>query len=544
MAESRDSVEQYRMDTLTPEETLFVDVLGRNLEHLLTLDESRSQVTWRLFRIERRLLDNPLAPAPIGSTLTDVLRNIWLEMKDGAAPLQFARQYLAKVIHTWRGPQRRWENPYRVDDVQGRTLLGFLSPRKERQTFIPFLVDAIGAESCCVLSDFPSVKEELPAAACQFSWSTAPHVRNGRLRAACARPVSIWRRHLRALGAEIGLSGLAQLAILDGLISNCNRFHRYRKFLEYLRPAKVLVEYDRHGKASCLILAARSLGIPTFTMVHGVIAGPFGYTPVLADRILCWGELQYRKLVRFGTEAGRIDIVGYVEPIGEADGQQARELRAKLKVADGEIVAVLATAPYGQARAEYLTEVFCDVILSLERVRGVVRLHPSEKMTSYSSLVNRFPQVTFVTSQEQSLDEILSVADVVVVHSSGFGSEALAKGTPCVVLDVLDLPLGHGEDLVTIGGMPRAQNGVELRTILERLAFDQDYSKRLVTRASRFSRIVFAARGQEACSNIARVLKGKRCYTIQEAMTRPDVSGCLRKEIEQGGTPPMPGLPR
>ena len=61
------------------------------------------------------------------------------------------------------------------------------------------------------------------------------------------------------------------------------------------------------------------------------------------------------------------------------------------------------------------------------------------------------------------MDTALAAADVVVVHSSGLGGDALVKRRLTVVLDVIDFPLGHGQDLIDWGGCPRAHRPAACR---------------------------------------------------------------------------------
>ena len=75
------------------------------------------------------------------------------------------------------------------------------------------------------------------------------------------------------------------------------------------RPDAVLVEYDRGAFAAPIVAAARSLGIPTATMVHGSVH-PHGYTPLLADVAFCWGEAQARQLEQAGASPDRLIVTG------------------------------------------------------------------------------------------------------------------------------------------------------------------------------------------------------------------------------------------
>ena len=72
----------------------------------------------------------------------------------------------------------------------------------------------------------------------------------------------------------------------------------------------VLTEAEHNNPWSCLILAARHRGIPTATMIHGVIYSSYGYTPLLSDMALCWGRDQVQQMIEQGVEPERLVITG------------------------------------------------------------------------------------------------------------------------------------------------------------------------------------------------------------------------------------------
>ncbi len=81
------------------------------------------------------------------------------------------------------------------------------------------------------------------------------------------------------------------------------------------------------------------------------------------------------------------------------------------------------------------------------------------------------------------MDESLAASDVVVVSASGFGSDALVKRRPVVVLHVdADLD-GQNWDLVQLAGSPHCRTAEELTRALATMAHDQLYRRQKVAEA-------------------------------------------------------------
>ncbi len=103
----------------------------------------------------------------------------------------------------------------------------------------------------------------------------------------------------------------------------------------------------------------------------------------------------------------------------------------------------------------------------------------------------------------------LAAADIVVVHSSGLGSDALVKRRLTVVLDTIDFPLGHGQDLIEQGGCPRARSADELRAILLRLLSDPQQRQRCERSREDFVAAFCSFFGDEAARRIADHVLGR-----------------------------------
>lgn len=455
--------------------------------------------------VELELAEPAFRGVELGSTLQDLLSSVFIR---GVVPLNAAarrRALLHSIVHRIRGAETDGSGDRLSDLEAGRILVVTISTRAYHRRTVPRIVAHLGPRECHVLTDDIELRRVLPPGAGTLGWRDLPAPDLAAWRRAyrpCRRGLA---RRLGGLRHQYRLHPTAVALIRHALLVSSQRVMRSEALLERLQPRAVLVGYDRNARAAPLILVARRFGVPTLTLVHGVINGPLGYTPILADRVLCWGEHQRLQLESFGTALDRVDMVGFgrLEP-GHASGGE--KVRAEIGLEHGGLVVMLATNPIDCALRLRLARVFCEAVLATSRCAGIVRLHPSESLTVYDGVQREFPQVRFIANEELSPDEAFAVADVVVAHSSGFAGEALARGCVAVVLDAIDFPLGHGQDLVDAAGAPKPCDARELTEVLTRIAENPEFRTGLESGAARYVRQFYTALGDEACQNIARVV--------------------------------------
>ncbi|WP_010228318.1 hypothetical protein [Gillisia marina] len=114
-------------------------------------------------------------------------------------------------------------------------------------------------------------------------------------------------------------------------ISKTNCFnHLYVQLLkvESILPAienteLIVVDYDRSFTMSAIVLAARSKGLKTVTLIHSTINTSYGYHPFLAENVWCWGEIQRNQLKSMGVEEYQISLVG--NPIVQVEKVTSRK---------------------------------------------------------------------------------------------------------------------------------------------------------------------------------------------------------------------------
>jgi hypothetical protein len=425
-------------------------------------------VTAEQFReIESELSTLRYGDVPIGPTLNDtlVINFLW-----GHGDWRWRRAALNRAT---RLRHRLHPRAGRGDDggmTPGKVLVTWQESSPRFDGMLRPVVDNLGSGNCIVVLGGGSDVPLLPDGTEVVKWDEAMRFRRDQWRTQYRRCLPEWSRRVRSVCQRYDVPrGAFELLSLQLMISS-QRIEGARGLLEDTRPSLVLTEYDRSYLWSCLVLTARHMGIPTITLVHGVIRpDALGFAPVQADRIVCWGESDRNKLLAAGESAQRIVVGGNPRLTRDLPATPS-EARQVLGLSRSGRVAVLATSP-DRGHLE-LAELYCRTIEAIPEMTGVVRLHPAEDRSLYASVAERYPGIRFMENDEASLGEALAAADVVVVRGSGVGSDALIKRRSVVVLNPDGELSGNDWELVNAAGCPMARTSGELEDVLRRLVAD------------------------------------------------------------------------
>jgi hypothetical protein len=314
----------------------------------------------------------------------------------------------------------------------------------------------------------------------------------------------VLRPALRRIVRESALPSGVYHRVAAAVVIGTQRIARSEELLRRPGVAGVVADHDRSYLWAPLVLSARVSGLPTFALMHGTFGAQCaGYYPLLADTFFSWGTLQRDMLSVAGAEAGRVIVAGCPRLTRELPLTQ-RAARMQLGLEPDKPVVMLATGPYRMDLRHALVETFCRGVQGLQECTGVVRLHSSERLEHYATVASRFPSTRFMRNEDSTVDDALAATDVVVVHSSGLGSDALVKGRLTVVLDTIDLPLGHGQELIDDAGCLRATSMENLIEILSRLLSDEKARDRLHQAAERYVQRFCAYFGEDSAQRIAK----------------------------------------
>jgi hypothetical protein len=458
---------------------------------------------------------------PIGSTLGAIY---YLELFLGHGHWDVrsvSMDWLRCWYHHFRGP---WRGVQKLPQLKGRILVTWISERTESRDLVLPVLKALDADQCVVICATTSMESQLPVGSGYLDWDSTFAFSMSEWRSEYKRHSQFWKTNLQRTLRRNRLPLRIIPHLEDAMIIQTQRVMASEQLLDTLRPAAVLTEYDRNDRASCLVLAAKSRGIPTMTMIHGVINHACGYTPLLADLAFCWGEAHRDQMIDLGTDPERLSIVGCPR-LSRTLSVAPQVARAKVGLPPEKPLVLLATNPILPENKKKLARVFCEGLKGRNELSAAVRLHPSEKLDEYAAEAMAFPMVKFLANDTWTIEEALAAADVVVCHDSGVGNDALVKGKPAVVLDVLTAPLGNGKDLVENAGCPRARSARELSEVVNGIISNPILRRRLKSYAERYVHKFCVAFGDDAASNIANeVLRKLSAHSSYCVFPR---TGCL-----------------
>ncbi len=456
--------------------------------------------------VERKINETPFRGLPMGGTLNNFLL-IELVMGKG----RFARFHgLADRLRR----AVRLRRPMFADEDHAEP------PRKDylltcmddsfryRELILP-VAERLGPSRCAVLCGHAATIDRLPDDAAGLS----PERTGGYDVRAWRRDYKAvrrqWMRTLKALRRAHGLpAGFPDRAAYMLMIQS-QRVAAMQALVDRVGPRAVVTEHDRNTRWSCLVLAARSRGIPTATLVHGTMGpGGMGFTPLLADRVFCWGEADRQRFLEAGEAPERL-VLGGCPRIQRETVIPPVEARRRMQLPEDRPVVTLGTAAYRPDQSLALAEAFCQGVDRLaDEVTGMVRLHPSEALPLYADLARRHPGIRFMDNRDATLDETMAATDAMVVYSSGIGSDALVKRRFTVVLDVIDAPQGHATELMEQAGCPRATGPEELAAIVRELLAETPLRAECEAARERYVERFCCAFGQEAARQIADEVRG------------------------------------
>ena len=454
-----------------------------------------------LLRLERDLSDLTYSEVPVVSTLGDVFRSAFLR---GGRQWGWA----SGVLSNARAARNYWRGLPRLSNGEGlrepgRILVTWASTKFHNRGLVLPVLNALGPERCNVIGPENDMADYLSRETGYVTWGAAEQVVSWKeWRVTYSRVAWEWRRRLRDGFGQYGIPSSAFSFLMNAILVQSQRIFAYGGLLDAIRPAAVLTDYDRHIRHSCLILAAKARRIPTMTQIHGVINPPYGYVPLLADLAFCWGEQHRDQMMALGTKPDQLVITGCprLNPGLDAEKCSSRE---KAGLSPTTPVVMLATNPPSPETRGLLVSAFCRAIQMTEGISGLVRLHPSETIQSYSAEAATFPDIRFSENEKMTVDEALAASDVVVCRDSGFGNDAIYKGKLTIVMDMDDRPVGNGATLVEKAGCPYVRTSEELSTVLKRLFSDSEFHAELRKRAEEYAPYYCFDFGARAANRIA-----------------------------------------
>lgn len=296
-------------------------------------------------------------------------------------------------------------------------------------------------------------------------------------------------------------------------------YEETKEALRALDPDVLVAYAESSGWGRVAIAAARSAGVPSVAMQHGLLYPHYysylhradeGDAP-RPDRTAIFGASARRFLVEAGGyPPASLVITG--SPRFDALVAQARErdrdaLRARLGVAAEEKL-VLVASRYRGIRETHpaLGTDFLALARAIEadpRLRGRVKPHPAESAAPYQGDLAGLSRTT-LCPPDTDLVMLMAAADVLVTVESLSAVEALVLGLPVVVLRHPTHLRKLVEEGVAVGVAP----GQDPAPALDRALFDAATREALAAARARYVDNVACGADGQAGRRILELIKG------------------------------------
>lgn len=454
-----------------------------------------------LLALENLINEDKFFDVPMGGTLASVyyLQFYYHHWRVSDSILDFLR-YIKYRFFT----QRIQLNHNAFIEIDTKIIMTLVGDRKELIDLVRPLTETFNKEEIVLLLGEDKYANYFNDEIKSISWNDIYFNFDKRWSEEYRKVSKIWFRKILKFLIQKKASPLLFWTIAFHLLIQSNRVYVLRDLLSINKPKLILTEFDRNFLASPLVLAARVNKIKTITMVHGVINPPYsGYLPLLADYIFCWGEQQKELLISEGVDPKKIVITGnqrFIEYKNEVYSNKCFK-----KKASQNLTITLGTAPIFKEDRRKIAIEFCESIKLMSEtiaIKGIVRLHPSEKLAFYEKIQKAYPKIHFSSNNEYSMNEILEMSDIVVVNDSGFGNDAILNNKIVVVFNPTSTEPGNGKLLNIQANCPLANTPDEFVKTIHKLLTDDEYYQKIIKDLMAYQDHFCFAYSQDASKNV------------------------------------------
>lgn len=217
-----------------------------------------------------------------------------------------------------------------------------------------------------------------------------------------------------------------------------------------IKPRAIVVGSDitSQGRIACHM--ARSEGVPSSCLMHGVFASNPMHALHIAERYLVHGENAKKFLSSLGFPAERIAVCGapYLDSYPKQTGTMNEAVRRKLKLDASKPYVLSATSGPGNTISHthhaQVIETLCRASIELPDVQIVSKLHRKDHVSYYDQVLSRVPgaKLHIVPYGEEGYpDDIfdwLQGSSVLLTGGSAVAIEAMLLDVPVVTMDFAD----------------------------------------------------------------------------------------------------------
>ncbi|MBX7167445.1 MAG: UDP-N-acetylglucosamine 2-epimerase [Pirellulales bacterium] len=310
-------------------------------------------------------------------------------------------------------------------------------------------------------------------------------------------------KQLPRLEHAAGLCRVIQLLVAKNLVHVQETAAHTRECVEQLGAQVLVVGNDItvEGRSSCQM--ARARGLPTVALMHGTVSGSALQGRHVTDRYLVYGDSARRELVRLGTAAESIRVVGapyldhHPKQSGAIDPRIVHQLGLR---ADRPYVLIATSGPGNSVSHDHhhrQIEAFFRLSQELPEVQFVAKLHRKDQMAYYEriapSVAGARLHVVGYGAEGYPVDIFswLQGCNLLITGASTVAVEAMLFDVPVVTFD-----LAHelkAVDFIQQGATTHATSTSELRDAVVALTGTGVSPTAAKQRADAYLRDVFLA---------------------------------------------------
>jgi hypothetical protein len=410
-------------------------------------------------------------------------------------------QYYRSIL---RPQKKQYSNNIDYEKAKGLPLITFISERDHIFNMSYSIYKILGYNNVVCLLMNPEILKKMEIKPLHYLFfDELPKINIRKWRRTSYRLVKSIQNEINSFTKSYGIFGYYRWRIYSHLALETKNVQAFIRLINILSPSLILTEHDRFSYIASLISVAKRSAIPTYTMVHGTINNSIGYTPLLADRVFCWGGRQELELIKYGVERKAISITGAPQLHNTRFGDRHEILKTNGLFPETKIV-LLATNPLTNDLRLKLVRVFEDALDELkdDKITGVIKLHPSEDVDYYRKIIKKDSLLILDHNMEIDYNDSFVIADIVCTYNSAFGMDSILKGLPVITININDHLLGQARDLSEYGGLPVVTSAFSLAQIITRYFSDSTYRHTLQKKVQNYSASYCKAFSEDAAHNI------------------------------------------
>lgn len=214
----------------------------------------------------------------------------------------------------------------------------------------------------------------------------------------------------------------------------------YENLFKKNKIKAVILMSDLAPIDNSLVLVAKRYGVLSLIAPHGALIEKRSFYPLTADKSMVWGRIMKKQMEGFGIPPERIVITGpYVFDNFVKKRVYARHLLKQFGIGKKDFVILLCTQKFEDVY--YEKEVEETIKMTVKAVEGmpdtkvIITIHPREFPYVHEAVLKEMGMQGKIPVVKQDINELLSIADVMVGSFSTTTFNAVLYKKPMIYLN-------------------------------------------------------------------------------------------------------------